>query len=431
MNRPSSGSKRHILWAIALGNCFELYDFTLFGYFSVVLARVFFPGQDPITSLLLTLSTFGVGFVTRPLGGVLFGTLADRVGRRQAIMLTMGLMSAGTGIVAACPGHDVIGIWAPVILVIGRLIQGLGIGGEVGPTATILFELGSSRLRVFHVSIFMASQGASALLGGLTGYLLSVTLTPDQIALGAWRLPFIAGLLLGPIGLFLRSRLREAEPRVDKPAFPLRHILSGYKTQIASGFLLFLSGTASTYVVMFYMPTYLTGIIGMPPRTAFLAACVSGLAMISLSLAGGLLADRFAARRVLIVISTVGSSILIIPAFRLLELHPSLGVTLMIVAILVSFNGLQAGSVLALILDSFPKDVRATGLALVYSTGVIVGGFAQMIVTALIRITGDLAAPGFYMIACALCTASALVFGRFSPSYSAKQGAALGVPVRL
>jgi len=416
--RPAHRSRLHIYWALALGNCFELYDFTLFGYFSVVLAKVFFPSHDPMTSLLLTLSTFGVGFVTRPLGGVVFGNLADRKGRRQAIMLTMGLMSVGTGVVAVCPSYASIGIWAPLILVLGRLIQGLGIGGEVGPTGAILFELSRGRGRVFHVSIFMASQGASALLGGLTGYLLSVFFSPESIGQGAWRLPFVIGLLLGPVGLYLRNRLHEPDDAGLKQVFPFRRVMSHHKAQIGAGFFLFLSGTASTYVVMFYMPTYLTGVVGMPVRTAFLSGCVAGFVMIVASLAGGVIADRFSARRLLVLIAVSGSAILIIPAFRVLEQDPTLATTLAIVGTLVGLNGLQAGSVLSLILESFPPDVRATGLAIVYSTGVIVGGFGQMIVTALIRLTGDLSAPGYYMIACAALTASSLALGRFSHSHT-------------
>ncbi|UYY58096.1 MFS transporter [Sphingomonas sp. S2-65] len=403
-----------VFWAIAVGNCLELYDFTLFGYFSVVLAKVFFPQANPMTALLLTLSTFGVGFVTRPVGGILFGAYADRNGRRKAIVMTMGLMSLGTAIVAVCPGYATLGVAAPIILVIGRLIQGLGMGGEVGPTAALLFELSRGRRRVLYVSIFMASQGVSALLGGLTGYALSATFSPMDISAGLWRLPFLIGLLIGPVGLYLRTTLQDPDDQVTEQEFPVRRVLARHKAQLASGFLLFLSGTASTYVVMFYLPTYLTGVVNAPPRTAFLAGCVAGLVMAAGSLLGGLVADRFQIRRLLVLIAITGSSLLIIPAFRLLHDAPGLAATLTIVAVLVSFNSLQAGSVLSLILESFPAGVRATGLALVYSTGVIVGGFGQLIVTALIQASGDPAAPGFYMIACSGLTALSLIFGRFS-----------------
>lgn len=408
---PAGGSRQRMIWAIAVGNCLELYDFTLFGYFSVVLAKVFFPAADPFTSLLLTLSTFGVGFVTRPLGGILFGAYADRKSRRHAMMVTMGLMSVGTGIMAACPGYAAIGLAAPVILVIGRLIQGLGMGGEVGPTATLLFELGSDRRRVLFVSIFAASQGASALLGGLTGYGLSVLFSPEAISEGAWRLPFLVGLLLGPIGLYLRNAVPDTDGRHVVQRFPIRRLISHHKRTLASGFLLFLSGTASMYVVVLYIPTYLTGVIGVPPRTAFLAGCAAGSVMAVGSLVGGLLADRFQIQRLLALGAVGTSTILIIPAFRLLQGAPGLGAILAIVAVLSALNALQAGSVLSLILQSFPAGLRATGLALVYSSGVIVGGFGQVFVTALIKLTADTAAPGFYMIGCSFLTATALVAG--------------------
>lgn len=414
------GGKDHALdkkalWAVALGNCLELYDFTLFSYFSVLLAKLFFPTHDPLTSLLLTVSTFGIGFVARPIGGILFGALADRIDRGRVMVMTMALMAAGTGIVAVCPGYREIGVWAPAILVVGRLVQGLGIGGEVGPTASYLFETGRDRSRVFHVSIFMASQGFSALLGGATGLLLGIAFTPEHIEAGAWRLPFLAGLLLGPVGVYLRARLRGHFSTAVSAKIPLRRMLGQYKAQIVSGFLLFLSGTASTYVVMFYMPTYLTGVVGLPARTAFLAAMSAGLVMAPVSLLGGILADRYAAQRLLILISVTGSSFLILPAFHLLEHQPPLSVTLGVVAVLVALNALQAGSVLALILGSFSADVRATGTAVVYSAGVVVGGLAPMIVTTMIKLTGDLASPGLYMIACGSCSALALAFGRFSP----------------
>lgn len=408
--RPASQahSSSRVIAAVAVGNCLELYDFALFGFFSVVLAKVFFPAGAQMTSLMLALATFGVGFVTRPLGGVLFGAYADRRGRRPAIVMTMALMSLGTVIVAFCPSYASIGRWAPAILVLGRLIQGLGIGGEVGPTAALLLDVSKGRRTVTHVSVFMASQGFAALLGALTGAALNAVFAPDVIEAWAWRLPFALGLLVAPVGFYLRIALREPDFAYPPSETPLRTVFMENRRQLASGVLLFLSGTASTYVVMFYMPTYLVGIIGRPPSVAYLAGAVAGMVMTIGSIVGGLIADRFSMRKPLVLIGAFGSAVSILPAFRSFQIDQPLILVLVVVGWLAALNSLQAGSVLALILESFPAHVRATGLSLVYSSGVVVGGFAQLAVTNAIVLTGDRTAPAYYVMICASLTLLAL-----------------------
>ncbi|MET3710893.1 MHS family proline/betaine transporter-like MFS transporter [Sphingomonas trueperi] len=400
--------RQRICLAVAVGSCFELYDFVLFSQFAVVLSRLFFPAHDPVTSLMLTLSTFGVGFVTRPIGAVVFGVYADKQGRRAAVVLTLALMTLGTAMVACAPVYASVGVLAPILLVTGRLIQGFGIGGEVGPSAAILLDLAPASQRTSYVSIFMAAQGVAAILAGLTGLWLNATFSAAAIESWAWRLPFLFGLLLGPVGMMLRSASYFPETARSK-ASPLRDVLTRHKAGVGIGLVMFMSGTSTTYVAIFYIPTYLSGILGMPVHTGFVAGACAGTVMAAMSLVGGRLSDSVFSPRLLAMLGSGGLAILSVPAFTILSHSPGLAWILVITSVLICLNGLQAGATLIMILRAFADQVRATGLALVYGLGVLVGGFAQLAVTGLMRALGTHSAPGYYMLVC-----SALSFIAFA-----------------
>lgn len=398
-------SPRATVLALSVGNALELYDFTIYSFFALTIGKLFFPVQSAFGPLLLALLTFGIGFVVRPLGGIVIGAYADRVGRKPALVLTIALMALGTLLIGVCPTYAQIGAAAPVVILIGRILQGFSAGGEIGVATTMLMESGPSAGRGLRVGWQMASQGAAALLGALSGYLLSIHLTADALESWGWRIPFIAGLLIVPVGLHLRRLLPETvEPHPDRGAV-LKELLSRHRAKLLIGILMIMGGTASTYVNIFYMPTYLIRVIGLPQQTAFLTGCVAGATMLAVAPPAGLLSDRLGRRRPFVVWTALASALLTYPAFWVLSHIASVPAALAVVALLIAFNAVGAGACLLLLMENFPARVRATGLSIVYSIGVSVfGGFAQFVVTWLIGITGDPISPAWYVSACAVAT---------------------------
>lgn len=401
---PPAPSRPAAILALSIGNAVELYDFTIYSFFALTIGKLFFPVQSEFGPLLLALLTFGIGFVVRPLGGIVIGAYADRVGRKPALVLTIALMALGTLLIGLCPTYAQIGAAAPAIIVVGRILQGFSAGGEIGVSTTMLMELGHPAGRGLRVSWQMASQGAAALLGALSGYLLSAHLPADALEAWGWRLPFLAGLLIVPVGLYLRRLLPEtAQP--DPGRAVLAELLARHRAKLLIGVLMIMGGTASTYVNIFYMPTYLIRMVGLPPQTAFLTGCVAGATMLVVAPLAGLLLDRLDRRRPFVVWTALASAVLTYPAFWVLSHVASVPAALAVVGMLIAINAVGAGACLLLLLESFPSRVRASGLSIVYSVGVsIFGGFAQFIVTWLISVTGNPISPAWYVTACALAT---------------------------
>lgn len=402
---PRQPSRAATILALSIGNAVELYDFTLYSFFALTIGKLFFPVQSAFGPLMLALLTFGIGFVVRPLGGIVIGSYADRVGRKPALVLTIALMALGTLLIGLCPTYAEIGVAAPVLIVVGRILQGFSAGGEIGVATTLLMELGHPAGRGLRVGWQMASQGAAALMGALSGYLLSVNLPVEALEAWGWRIPFLAGLLIVPVGLYLRRLLPETAQPDPGGRAALAELLSAHRAKLLLGVLMIMGGTASTYVNIFYMPTYLIKVVGLPSHTAFLTGCAAGATLLVAAPLAGLLSDRLGRRRPFVVLTALASALLTYPAFWMLSHIASVPATLAVVGLLIAFNGFGAGSCLLLLMESFPSRVRATGLSIVYSVAVSVfGGFAQFVVTWLISITSDPISPAWYVSACALAT---------------------------
>lgn len=213
---------RKAVGAVVLGNALEFYDFTIYAFFAKSIGATFFPSDSPTDSLLASLALFGIGYVMRPVGGVLIGAFADRAGRKPAMLITIALMAIGMLMLAACPGTATIGGWAQVIVIVGRLIQGLALGGEVGPSTAFLIKAAPARHRGFVTSWQIASQGCAALFAGLFATVLTVILGDAAMADWGWRLMFGLGLLVVPVGLVIRSHLPETAGEGHDPASPPR-----------------------------------------------------------------------------------------------------------------------------------------------------------------------------------------------------------------
>ncbi|WP_408299628.1 MFS transporter [Paraburkholderia sediminicola] len=400
-------SRRKTIVAITVGNALEFFDFTVYGFLALVIGKVFFPTFNSYGQLLLTVASFGVGFVMRPIGAVVIGSYADRAGRKSAMTLTIALMALGCGIIAMTPAYAEIGIAAPLLIVAARLIQGFSAGGEVGASTTMLIEHANPGNRAYMASWQLASQGLGILTGALMVGALEFSLTPQAMESWGWRLPFFLGLLIAPVGAYIRSQLEESlsiessGPRATKLAqeSSLSVLCRQHGKAVLLAMALMSGGTTAAYVVGFYMPTYAIRELGMSPPIALLGAALTGAITFALAPFAGKLADR-AGRKPPIVCSYVALAILIYPAFFWLQASPVPAVLFSVVALLNVAGAFGGAPAMTMLPELFPQRVRATGMSLSYGVGVTVfGGFAPFVCTWLVKISGNKMAPAWYLIA--------------------------------
>ena len=398
-------SQTRIVVAAVIGNLLEFFDFTVYSFFALTIAKLFFPSQDPVVSTLLALSAFAIGFVARPVGGFVLGHYADKRGRRAALTLTIFLMAVGSAAIGLAPTYETIGIAAPALIVIARLVQGFAQGGEFGAATATLLETGSAKGRGFRASWQLASQGAAALLGSGMAALLTYHLTGPQLLDWGWRVPFLAGTLIMPVGVYLRRHIVDDEPvKTEHSRFEPALVRKWFLTVFA-----IMGMTVATYVLMYYIPTYSIQYLKMPPKLSMLvsigAACVS-LLMCPI---WGALSDRMGRRKPLTVFGRVVLIALLYPAFWLMNQFPTLPVVTALIVLLMFFYTMGSAPAYALMPENFPKHVRAGYLASAYAVAVSVfGGTAQLVVAWLIKVTGNTMAPAWYMIACVIISLCAV-----------------------
>ncbi|EJN34737.1 arabinose efflux permease family protein [Pseudomonas sp. GM78] len=398
--------------AITIGSGLEFYDFSVYSFFATLIGRQFFPVESTLGQLLLSLATFGVGFGMRPIGGLVLGAYADRVGRKPAMMLTLWLMALGSLLFAIAPTYAQIGIAAPVIIVLARLIQGFAIGGEVGASTAMLMEHADDKNRGFYGSWQLFSQGLSFLLGALVALALSSTLSDEALESWGWRLPFVLGILVIPVGVYIRRHLKETAADIPQGAenrSGIRLIFTRHRQTILTGVLLVIGSTASSYIVLDYMTNYTVTVLHLPMQMGTAAACLGALVQISLSIWAGRLSDRIGRRRT-IALGAIPMLLLIYPAFMLMNHVPALGTLLLVSLVTTLLLVLITVPTLVLVTELFPRAIRATGLSIVYCLGVSVfGGFAQFFATGLIGLTGNNNAPALYVMVCLSLTLMGLV----------------------
>jgi MFS transporter, MHS family, proline/betaine transporter len=403
--------------AAALGNGLEFFDFTVYSFFGPVIGKLFFPAGDEIASLLMSLAVFGVGFVVRPLGSVAIGIFADRAGRKPALLLTVVMMALGTGLIGLAPTYEQIGIAAPLLIVLGRLLQGFSAGGEVGAATTLLMESGTDGRRGLLVSWQMASQGGAALLGALVAVLLSKSLTHSQLIDWGWRVPFLLGLAIGPVGFFLRTRIEDnsqhIHARAERPAKSRRRLPVRL---IVAGMMLVIGSTATMYTIVFFLPAFLTLTLHMPPTTALLSSCAAGIILLAGSPLAGKLADRVVSRKRLLFGTSIASLVVVLPAFWAIAAFPSMATVAVAVCVLVGLMTLASPAGFLMILEALQPEVRATALGIIYAVGVtLFGGFAQFIVGALWRASGSFYAPAWYVLGCGCLSLFGLLLFKEAP----------------
>ncbi len=411
-------TRRRAITACLAGNLFEIFDFGVYGYFAVQIGRAVFPSADPIASVLASFATYGVGFLMRPIGAMVIGSYGDRHGRKAALALTITLMAIATGLTGLIPTYAQAGLWAPIMLLLCRLVQGFSTGGEWGGATTFLIEHAPPGRRGFYGSLQQVSTGLAQILSIGSALLLNSILSAEDLQAWGWRLPFLLGFVLAPIGYYLRARVEEspefaAVSRSKRVASaPLRSALTVHRGAVLTCFGLTMIWTVSSYVFITFMPTFAVHTLGMQPSTALAGTICAVLVNVAVIPWAGLAYDRWGGRRLLIA-AAAGFALLSVPLFAFLAHEKSLAALALVAVVAGVFYGIYNGAAPALLCTLFPTAVRYTALSVGYNGAVMVfGGFAPFVSTVLVRETGLAIAPSFYVALCAAVSLGVLTWPR-------------------
>jgi len=399
-------SIRHVAAAVT-GNALEFYDFITYAFFAVQIGHVFFPAHSAYVSLMLSLGTFAAGFVMRPVGGIVIGRYADRVGRRPAMQFSLMLMGAAILAVAITPSYQAIGVAAPVLVIVARMAQGFALGGQVGPATAYLMEAAPPGERGFYAALQGGSQYVASLAGGLVGVLLSALMNGAELQAYGWRIAFLLGVLALPIGLRLLRDLPETLHLPDA-ATPSARPASSWELWRAHGRVIVLglvtlaSATIFTYVAN-YMTTFAETVLHLGSGVAFAATLVTGVCGIAGALYGAWLSDRIG-RLPAMIWPRAAYLLLVWPLYLWMVSERSAAAVLCTSALLVLLGTMSFGPYYAALTECLPRSIRGSTFGTIYAVSIaIFGGSAQLIVTWLIHVTGNPLAPAWYLIASGLC----------------------------
>ena len=383
--------------AIAVGNGLEFYDFVTYAFFAAQIGRTFFPSSTPGLSLLSSLATFGVGFLTRPLGAIVIGRFGDRAGRKPAMMLSLCLIGVAVTGLSLTPSYASIGTLAPVLVILFRLLQGFALGGEVGPSTAFLMEAAPPARRGLYVSLQATSADAATLVAGVVGVILASTLDAGQLDAWGWRVAQLLGVCIIPFAFVLRRTLNET---LTAPAVADQGNIGGtaaYARVFLLGLMMLSAATTNNYVLE-YMTTYASSTLGMPAAVSFGATAVIGASGLVCDTLGGWLSDRVG-RKPVMIIPWVLLIVAIYPAFWVLERLRTGAALLTVSAVLNGIQTLSSATIIVAVTESLPKRVRSGSIALIYALAISVfGGSTQFLVAWIIHATGNPLAPAWYML---------------------------------
>ncbi|BBU26669.1 MFS transporter [Burkholderia sp. THE68] len=408
---PSKAMIRRIVFSSSIGNALEWFDFLVYGYFATVIAKAFFPSHDEWLSTMLAIGTFGISFLMRPLGAIVLGIYGDRKGRKAALTLAILLMMVGTLTMAVMPSYAHIGLAAPLLILLARLVQGFAVGGEFGSATAFMVEHSEAR-RGYYASWQFASQGLAAIMAAAFGSVLSAWLPQPQLESWGWRIPFVFGLLVGPVGYYIRSHLDEtpeflatrAENKASAPGVSFSN--QWLNLLLAVGIVA--QSTVGVYVLQLYMPMYAVKQLHLPATASFAVVVLNGGLQFIFSPLMGALSDRFGRIRIMLGTS-IFMGVTIYPMFAWLQSHPTIASLVMLQSVAGILKAAYSGPMPALMSEIFPTRVRSTGLSIGYALGVtLFGGFAPTIVEAFIHVTGDKLAPSYYVLLAAVLSAVSL-----------------------
>jgi MHS family proline/betaine transporter-like MFS transporter len=408
---PSKAMVRRIVFSSSVGNALEWFDFLVYGYFATVIAKAFFPSHDEWLSTMLAIGTFGISFLMRPLGAIVLGVYGDRKGRKAALTLAILLMMVGTFTMAVMPSYQHIGLAAPLLILLARLVQGFAVGGEFGSATAFMVEHSEAR-RGYYASWQFASQGLAAIMAAAFGSLLTAWLPQPQLESWGWRIPFVFGLLVGPVGYYIRSHLDETpEFLATRPAKAAAAPGVSFSNQwlnllLAVGIVA--QSTVGVYVLQLYMPMYAVKQLHLPATASFAVVVLNGGLQFIFSPLMGALSDRIGRIRIMLATS-IFMGVSIYPMFAWLQAHPTVASLVVLQAVAGILKAAYSGPMPALMSEIFPTRVRSTGLSIGYALGVtLFGGFAPTIVEAFIHVTGDKLAPSYYVLLAAVLSGVSL-----------------------
>ena len=405
-------SLTQIIVAASLGNALEWFDFLIYGYFAVTISIVFFPSGDETASLLATFGTFSVSFLVRPIGAIVIGAYTDRAGRKAGLTLSIMLMVVGTTMTAVTPGYATIGLAAPILILIARLLQGFSVGGEFGSAVTFLAEQTASR-KGFVASWQWASTGITNALASAFGIVLTSILSPEQLGEWGWRVPFLFGILVGPIGLYIRRRLDETPEYAEiKPTrTPVRDVLRDNPIECLLAIGAAVISNSSAYIIL-YIPTYAIKEMHLPQATGYIATFVGAVVLGIASPIAGHFSDKFG--RSGILSGTAWLFFLTTPVvFYLMIAYPSLATAVFAASWLSLVKAGYSGVLPSQLAELFPTRLRGIGVSLSFAIAVtIFGGFTPFVSTWLISVTGNSLSPSFYIMFTAALSIIALAFVR-------------------
>jgi metabolite-proton symporter len=399
--RPSGSGPAGRIIRVSVGNFLEMYDFMVFGYYAAAIGRTFFPNQSEYASLMLSLMTFGTGYLMRPLGAMVLGAYIDRHGRRKGLLLTLSLMAVGTLSVGCMPGYRTLGLVAPLLVVAGRLVQGLSAGVEMGGVSVYLAEIAPPGRKGFYVSWQSGSQQVAVMFAALLGILLASTLAPARMTAWGWRIPMLVGCLLVPFLFVLRRSLTETSEFLARQHRPAalevwRTVAQNWRLVIL-GMMLTITTTVTFYLITAYMPTYGTSVLHLSTKQSMLVTLCAGLSNFFWLPVMGSLSDR-AGRRPLLAVFASLALLTAYPALAWLVTSPSFGRLLAVALWFSTIFGSYNGAMVVFLTEIMPARVRASGFSLAYSLAAgIFGGFTPAISTYLIHRTGNPAMPGAWL----------------------------------
>src|SRR5712664_3060684 len=404
---PDREAKIWSVIRVSSGNFLEMYDFMVFGYYATAIGNAFFPSGNPFLSLMLSLMTFGAGFLMRPLGAIVLGAYTDHHGRRAGLILTLSLMSVGIFSIACTPGYATIGLLAPLLVLFGRLLQGFSAGMELGGVSVYLSEIATPGHKGFYVSWQSGSQQVAVMFAALVGVVLSSILPPEKMTAWGWRVPLLLGCGIIPFLFRLRRSLQETDEFVARKHRPttseIFRSLTANWAIVLVGMMMVTMTTVSFYMITAYTPTFGNSVLHLANIDSLVVTlCVGASNLFWLPLMGAL-SDRIG-RRPLLLVFTILMLVTAYPAMLWLVREPTfsrlLAVELWLSFLYASYNG----AMVVFLTEIMPVDVRTSGFSLAYSLATAVfGGFTPAISTYLIHLTGNRAIPGLWLSFAAAC----------------------------
>lgn len=398
--------------ALTIGNAFEWYDFFVYSFVSIYFAKLYFPSINSVNSILAATATFGVALLIRPLGGIVLGAYADKYGRIRTMNVIILIMTMALILIIFAPTYRQIGIYAPLLILLARLLQGFSIGAEFSVSASVLTELSPPEKRGFYSSLQTFGQMIAVLLSSFIGMMLATHLNEQQIENGGWRIPFIVGLLILPVGIYIRNKVSEpVSTLLKKSKISLIQIVKENIKPILTVTGLVSGGTVSMYVILSYMPIYATNYLHLTAYDSYLSVLIAVGLMTLLIPLFGCLSDHLGKKSLLLFAMTL-YFIELFPCFIWLNAAPSLARLVTVQSIFCFSLAIYYGAITAVMTELFPVNVRSTCLSIGFNIGVMVfGAFAQFIVTLLIEYFNSPMAITIYpLFGVSICLISILIY---------------------